>query len=147
MRGVGVPLALLVTPISTCCCRKSPPAHLSRMRDAFRLIDRTVALTWRSPPSPVADFAILFRHSVIGIPLPRRQFTAESTQLCGAVFLGWPPAWWGLEFDEVCPLAIRLERPWPPVLAAIVPVLLNVAITLRLHSFRPNGSASAPASA
>jgi peptidoglycan biosynthesis protein MviN/MurJ (putative lipid II flippase) len=30
-----------------------------------------------------------------------------------------------------------LERPWPPVLAAMVPVLLNVAITLRLHSFRP----------
>ena len=35
------------------------------------------------------------------------------------------------------PILIALDRPWPPVLAAIVPLLLNVAITLRLRSFRP----------
>ncbi len=30
-----------------------------------------------------------------------------------------------------------LNRPWPPVIAAAIPLLLNVALTLRLHSQRP----------
>jgi hypothetical protein len=30
-----------------------------------------------------------------------------------------------------------LDRPWPPVIAAAIPMLLNVTITLRIRSMRP----------
>jgi peptidoglycan biosynthesis protein MviN/MurJ (putative lipid II flippase) len=30
-----------------------------------------------------------------------------------------------------------LDRPWPPVIAALVPLLFNVAFTLGFGSFRP----------
>lgn len=138
MRGVGVPLALLVTPISTSLLPEiSRLRSLSRMRDAFRLIDRTVALTALAAVAG-CGFAILFRQPVIGILFQRGSFTAESTQLVAAVFLGLGPSMVGWSLIEVMARSLfALERPWPPVLAAIVPVLLNVAITLRLHSFRP----------
>jgi peptidoglycan biosynthesis protein MviN/MurJ (putative lipid II flippase) len=37
-----------------------------------------------------------------------------------------------------------LDRPWPPVVAAMVPLTLNVAITLGLHSFRPEWIGAGP---
>jgi peptidoglycan biosynthesis protein MviN/MurJ (putative lipid II flippase) len=30
-----------------------------------------------------------------------------------------------------------LDRPWPPVIAAWIPVIFNVVLTLWLHSYRP----------
>jgi hypothetical protein len=30
-----------------------------------------------------------------------------------------------------------LDRPWPPVIAAWIPVIVNASLTLWLHSFRP----------
>jgi peptidoglycan biosynthesis protein MviN/MurJ (putative lipid II flippase) len=30
-----------------------------------------------------------------------------------------------------------LNRPWPPVIASTIPLLLNVTLTLRIHSHRP----------
>ena len=30
-----------------------------------------------------------------------------------------------------------LDRPWPPVIAAVLPLTLNVALTLRMQSLRP----------
>ena len=30
-----------------------------------------------------------------------------------------------------------LDRPWPPVIAAFIPVMINVMITLRVGTFRP----------
>jgi putative peptidoglycan lipid II flippase len=138
MRGVGVPLALLVSPISNSLLPEiSRLRSLARMRDAFRLIDRTVLLTALAAVTG-CGFAIVFRRPVIGILFQRGSFTAESTGLVAAVFLGMGPSMVGWSLIEVTARSLfALDRPWPPVLAAMVPLLLNVAITLRLHSHRP----------
>jgi len=138
MRGVGVPLALLVSPISNSLLPEiSRLRSLARMRDAFRLIDRTVLVTALAAVAG-CGFAILFRQPVIGILFQRGSFTAESTRLVAAVFLGMGPSMVGWSLIEVTARSLfALDRPWPPVLAAMVPLLLNVTITLRLRSFRP----------
>ncbi|MGO9228828.1 MAG: murein biosynthesis integral membrane protein MurJ [Bryobacteraceae bacterium] len=138
MRGVGVPLALLVSPISTSLLPEiSGLRSLARMRDAFRLIDRTVVLTALAAVAG-CGFAILFRHPAIRIAFERGSFTADSTRLVAAVFLGLGPSMVGWSLMEVTARSLfALDRPWPPVIAAAVPLLFNVAITLGLRSFRP----------
>jgi putative peptidoglycan lipid II flippase len=138
MRGVGVPLALLVSPISNSLLPEiSRLRSLLRLRDAFRLIDRTVALTALAAVTG-CGFAILFRYPAVRIAFERGNFTTDSTRLVAAVFLGMGPCMVGWSLMEVMARSLfALERPWPPVLAAIVPLLLNVAITLHLRSFRP----------
>jgi len=138
MRGVGVPLALLVSPISNSLLPEiSRLRALARMRDAFRLIDRTVLLTALAAVAG-CGVAILFRNPAVRIAFQRGSFTAESTGLVAAVFLGMGPSMVGWSLMEVTARSLfALDRPWPPVLAAFVPLLLNVVITLRLRSFRP----------
>jgi putative peptidoglycan lipid II flippase len=138
MRGVGVPLALLVSPISNSLLPEIARLRsLSRMRDAFHLIDRTVALTALAAVA-ACGFAILFRNPAVRLAFQRGSFTANSTGLVAAVFLGLGPCMVGWSLIEVMARSLfALDRPWPPVLAAVVPLLLNVAITLRLHSYRP----------
>ena len=108
MRGVGVPLALLVSPISNSLLPEIARLRsLLRMRDAFRLIDRTVALTALVAVGGCA-FALLFRHPAIALFFQRGNFTAESTRLVAAVFLGLGPSLDGLDAarDHVA-LAVR----------------------------------------
>ena len=138
MRGVGVPLALLVSPISNSLLPEiSRLRALARMRDAFRLIDRTVLLTALAAVAG-CGVAILFRNPAVRIAFQRGSFTAESTGLVAAVFLGMGPSMVCWSLMEVTARSLfALDRPWPPVLAAFVPLLLNVVITLRLRSFRP----------
>jgi putative peptidoglycan lipid II flippase len=138
MRGVGVPLALLVSPISTSLLPEiSRLRAIERMRDAFRLIDRTVLVTALAAVGGCGG-AILFRHPAIAILFQRGSFTAQSTTLVAAVFLGLGPCMVGWSLMEVTARSLfALDRPWPPVVAAMVPLTLNVAITLGLHSFRP----------
>ena len=138
MRGVGVPLALLVSPISTSLLPEiSRLRAIERMRDAFRLIDRTVLVTALAAVGGCGG-AILFRHTAIAILFQRGSFTAQSTTLVAAVFLGMGPCMVGWSLMEVTARSLfALDRPWPPVVAAMVPLTLNVAITLGLHSFRP----------
>ena len=138
MRGVGVPLALLVTPISTSLLPEiSRLRSVGRLRDAFRLIDRTVVLVALSAVA-ICTFAILFRLPAVRIAFQRGSFSAESTRVVAAVFLGMGPSMLGWSLIEVMARSLfALERPWPPVLAAAIPLLLNVAITLRIESTRP----------
>ncbi len=138
MRGVGVPMALLVSPVSNSLLPEIARLRsLARMRDALRLIDRTVALTALAVVGG-CGFAILFRHSAIALFFQRGSFTAESTRLVAAVFLGMGPSLVGWTLMEITARSLfALNRPWPPVIAAAIPLLLNVALTLRLHSQRP----------
>jgi putative peptidoglycan lipid II flippase len=138
MRGVGVPLALLVQPISNSLLPEIARLRsLKRMRDGLRLIDRTVALTALVAIAGCA-FAVLFRHPAITLFFQRGNFTPDSTRLVAAVFLGLGPSLAGWSLLEITARSLfALNRPWPPVIAAAIPVLVNVAITLRLPAGRP----------
>ena len=94
MRGVGVPLAILVNPISNSLLPEIARLRsLFRLRAAFRLIDRTIALAALAAVGGCA-FALIFRKPAIAIFFQHGNFTAESTLLVSAVFLGLDRAWW-----------------------------------------------------
>ncbi|MBZ5622468.1 MAG: oligosaccharide flippase family protein [Acidobacteriia bacterium] len=145
MRGVGVPLAILVNPISNSLLPEIARLRsLFRLREAFRLIDRTIALAALAAVGGCA-FAIAFRQPAIALFFQHGSFTADSTRLVAAVFLGMGPSLIGWSLLEIGSRSLfALDRPWLPVLAAIVPVLLNVTLTLRLHSFRPEWVGAGP---
>ena len=138
MRGVSVPLAILVTPLSNSLLPEIARLRsASRVREALRLIDRTVGLTALAAVA-ACGFALLFRQPAIALLFQRGSFTAESTRLVSAVFLGLGPSLIGWSLIEVASRSLfGLNRPWPPVIAAAIPLLLNVAITLHLRSTRP----------
>ena len=106
-------------------------------RDALRLIDRTVALTALAAVAG-CGFAILFRYPAIALFFQRGSFTAESTRMVAEVFLGMAPSLVGWTLIEIMSRSLfALNRPWPPVIASAIPLLLNVTLTLRVHSHRP----------
>jgi len=138
MRGVGVPLAILVTPISNSLLPEIARLRsLFRVRDAFRLIDRTTALAALAAVGGCA-FALTFRQPAISLFFQHGRFTGESTRMVSAVFLGLGPSLVGWSLIEIDSRSLfALDRPWPPVIAAWVPLLFNVALTLWLHSYSP----------
>ncbi|HWB83501.1 MAG TPA: lipid II flippase MurJ [Bryobacteraceae bacterium] len=138
MRGVGVPLVLLVNPIGNSLLPEIARLRsLGRLRDALRLIDRTIGLAALAAVA-MCSFALLFRTPAIQLMFQRGSFTAESTQLVSAVFLGLAPSLVGWSLIEITSRTLfALDRPWPPLTAAAVPVLVNVLLTLRMHSYEP----------
>jgi putative peptidoglycan lipid II flippase len=138
LRGVGVPLAILVTPISNSLLPEIARLRsLFRLREAFRLIDRTTALAALAAVGGCV-FALAFREPAIRLVFQRGEFRAESTQLVSAVFLTLGPSMIGWSLLEIASRSLfALDRPWPPVIAAWIPVIFNATLTLWLHSFRP----------
>ncbi len=138
MRGVGVPMALLVTPLSNSLLPEIARLRsLFRLREAFRLIDKTIALTALVAVSGCA-FALLFREPAIKLLFERGKFTADSTSLVSAVFLGLGPSLIGWSLIEINARSLfALDRSGPPVIAAWIPLAVNVTLTLWLHSYRP----------
>jgi putative peptidoglycan lipid II flippase len=138
MRGVAVPLSLLVNPISnTLLPEIARLRSLSRLREALRLIDRTVALAALVAVSG-CGFALLFREPAIAMLFQRGEFTPESTRMASAIFLGLGPSLIGWSLIEITARSLfALDRPWPAVVAAVIPVLCNVILTLRMQSARP----------
>jgi putative peptidoglycan lipid II flippase len=139
MRGVGVPLALLVNPISNSLLPEIARLRsLFRVNEALRLIDRTLGLTALLAVGGIS-FAIAFRTAAIALFFQHGNFTADSTRLVAAVFLGLGPSVVGWSLLEICARSLfGLDRPWPPVIAAAIPVLINVTLTVRMHSLRPD---------
>ena len=138
MRGVGVPLAILVNPISNSLLPEIARLRsLCRMRDALRLIDRTIAFAALLAVTG-CGIGLWFRKPAIQFLFERGSFTAESTTLVAAAFLGLGPALVGWSLLEITSRAMfALNRSWPPVLVAAIPVFLNMLITVRLHEARP----------
>jgi putative peptidoglycan lipid II flippase len=138
MRGVGVPLAVLVGPLANSLLPEIARLRsLFRLREAFRLIDRTVSLAALVAVG-ISAIALLLRQPVIALFFQRGSFTAQSTRLVSAVFLGLGPVLIGWSLIEITSRSLfALDRPWPPLLAALVPVLVNAALTLSLHSRAP----------
>jgi putative peptidoglycan lipid II flippase len=138
MRGVGVPLAILVNPISNSLLPEIARLRsLFRVRDAFRLIDRTTALVALAAVGGCA-FALIFRRPAISLFFQHGRFTVESTRMVSAVFLGLGPSLVGWSLIEIDSRSLfALDRPWPPVIAAWIPLLFNVTLTLWLRSYSP----------
>jgi putative peptidoglycan lipid II flippase len=138
MRGVSVPLAILVTPMSNSLLPEIARLRSQfRMKEALRLIDRTVALAALAAVGACA-FALLFRQPAVALLFQRGSFTADSTRMVAAVFLGLGPSLIGWSLIEVMSRSLfGLDHPWPPVFAAAIAVALNVTLTLRLQLSRP----------
>lgn len=138
MRGVAVPLALLVQPISNSLLPEIARLRsLFRLREALRLIDKTIALA-----AVVAvggcGFALVFRQQAIALLFQHGSFTAESTRLVASAFLALGPSLIGWSLIEILARSLfALDRPWPPIIAALIPVIINVTITLRVGPFHP----------
>lgn len=138
MRGVSVPLAILVNPMANSLLPEiARLRNLSRMREALRLVDRTLGLAALLSVGGCA-FALVFREQAIALMFQRGSFTAESTRLVSAVFLGLGPALIGWSLLEIGSRSLfALNRPWRPVIAAAIPALLNVIVTFWLNATRP----------
>ena len=92
------------------------------------------------PPIVIAGcgFGLWFRKPAIALIFQHGNFTAESTRLVAAVFLGLGPSLVGWCLIEITSRALfALDRAWPPVIAVMIPVFLNVIVTTRLHDSRP----------
>jgi putative peptidoglycan lipid II flippase len=138
MRGVTVPLALLVNPISNSLLPEiARLRNLSRWREAFRLIDRTIAMAALAAVGG-CGFALLFRRPAIALLFQRGSFTEQSTLLVSAVFLGLGPSLVGWSLIEIAARSLfALDRPWPPVMAAAIALVFNVIFTLGRGSRQP----------
>ncbi|HTT64565.1 MAG TPA: lipid II flippase MurJ [Bryobacteraceae bacterium] len=138
MRGVGVPLAFLVSPISNSLLPEI--ARLGsqlRLRDAFRLIDRTLGLAALAAVA-ACGIALALREPAIAILFQRGNFTAESTRLVSTVFLGLAPSLIGWSLLELTGRALfALDRPVVALGASFIPVLVNMALTFALNSPQP----------
>ena len=83
-------------------------------------------------------FALLFREPAIRLFFQRGQFTAESTRMASAVYLGLAPSLVGWSLIEIASRSLfAVDRPWPPVIAVAVPIACNVVFTLWMHSTDP----------
>jgi putative peptidoglycan lipid II flippase len=138
MRGVGVPLALLVNPLSNSLLPEIARLRsLGKPREALRLIDRTIALT-AAIAIGGCIFALVFRETGIRIIYQRGQFTEHETRVAAAVFLGLGPSLVGWSLIEIASRSLfALDRRWPPVIAISVPLVCNVLFTVLMHSASP----------
>ena len=138
MRGVGVPLALLVGPLTNSLLPEiARLRNALRLGEAFRLVNRSIMIAALLALS-ITGIALLLREPVIQVMFQRGKFTAESTKLVSAVFLALGPTLIGWSLLEIASRSLfALDRPWPPVCIALVPVSVNAALTLGLALTRP----------
>jgi putative peptidoglycan lipid II flippase len=138
MRCIGVPLAFLVSPMSNSLLPEIARLRsLLRLRQAFRLIDRTLILAGLAAVA-ACTIGVAVRHPVIALLFQRGSFTADSTRLVAAVFLGFAPGLIGWSLFELTARSLfALDRPSLPLTTAAVPVLCNLAFLLAVHRSEP----------
>lgn len=129
LRCVSVVVAYLVYPVAN-----SLLPEIARLRAsqegarARRLIDVSSAAMAAAAVAACA-LGLLVRTPAIGLLFQRGSFTAESTRLVSLVFLGFAPSivGWAL-LDLLSRCSFALDRPKPPLFAAVLPVVVNLAI-------------------
>jgi putative peptidoglycan lipid II flippase len=85
-----------------------------------------------------SGFALIFRKQAIALLFQHGSFTADSTRLVASAFVALGPSLVGWSLIEVQARSLfALDRPWLPVFAAFIPVLINVIITLRVGALEP----------
>jgi putative peptidoglycan lipid II flippase len=138
MRCLNVPLAYLVTPVSNSLLPEIARLRSRlELRQAFRLIDKTIALVALLAVAGSAA-GIALREPLIALLFERGSFTAQSTQLVSAVFLGFAPALIGWSLLELTSRSLfALDRPWLPLRAVVIPVIFNLGFAMLVRSPRP----------
>jgi peptidoglycan biosynthesis protein MviN/MurJ (putative lipid II flippase) len=82
---------------------------------------------------------VLIRTPIISLLFERGGFTAQSTQLVSGVFLGLAPCLIGYSLLELTARSLfALNRPMLPLLAASVPVTVNILVSGLLRHFAPD---------
>jgi putative peptidoglycan lipid II flippase len=135
IRCVNVVIAYLVYPVAA-----SLVPEIARLRGrnetpkAYSLIDRSLGLMAIAAVLSCAA-GVLLRTPAIALLFERGNFTAESTRLVSAVFLGFAPSLigWAL-LDLIARCFFALNRPRLPLMAALIPVSINVAVTSVLRA-------------
>ena len=120
MRGVAVPLALLVQPdLEFAAAGDRTPAQPGALREALRLIDRTIALhragrgrRLRVRPRCSASPRLRCSSSTAVSPRNPRAWWPPRFSRSGPSLIGW-------SLIEILSRSLfALDRPWPPVIAA-----------------------------
>ena len=138
MRCLTVPLAYLITPVSNSLLPEIARLRSRfQFRQAFRLMDKTIALVALVAVAGCA-VGIALRTPLISLLFERGSFTAQSTHLVSAVFLGFAPSLIGWSLLELTSRSLfALDRPQLPLLAAAIPVIFNLAFVLLVRSPEP----------
>ena len=138
MRGITVPLAFLVSPATNSLLPEIARLRSQlRLREAWRLIDKATALVALAAVGGCA-IALTLRQPAIALLFERGKFTAESTALVSAVFLGLGPSLVGWSLLELTARSLfALDQPWLPTAAAAIPLVVNVILTLAVRSPEP----------
>lgn len=130
IRCVNVAVAYLVSPVSNSMLPEiSLLQAKGETRQAWRIIDRTTALV-AAASLAACLVGVLLRQPVIALLFQRGNFTVASTELVSAVFLGFAPALVGCTLLEITSRSLfALNRPWLPMCAAALPVLINLLLS------------------
>ncbi len=135
MRCLSVVMAYLVYPVASTLV-----PEIARMRGtnetskAYSLIDSAVLLMAVASVLSCA-LGIMLRTPVIALLFERGNFTPESTRLVSVVFLGFAPSLvgWAL-LDLIARCFFALNRPKLPVIAAFIPITVNLLVTSTLRA-------------
>ncbi len=135
IRCVNVVMAYLVYPVAATLVPEIARLRgKNETRKAYALMDRSLVLMAIAATISCAA-GVMLRTPVISLLFQRGNFTPESTRLVSAVFLGFAPSLIGgamLELIARCFFA--LNRPRLPLMAAFVPITVNVVVTSVLHA-------------
>ena len=113
MRCIGVPLTFLVQPDVEFAAAgdRAAAQPVPAVARPSGLIDRTLALAGLASVAACA-IGVAVREPVIALLFQRGSFTADSTRLVSAVFLGFAPSLIGWSLLELtAPLAVRARSP------------------------------------
>jgi putative peptidoglycan lipid II flippase len=138
MRCLTVPLAYLITPVSNSLLPEIARLRSRfQFRQAFRLMDKTIALVALLAVAGCA-VGIALRTPLISLLFERGSFTAQSTRLVSAVFLGFAPSLIGWSLLELTSRSLfALDRTQLALRTVAIPVVFNLAFVLLVRSPEP----------
>jgi putative peptidoglycan lipid II flippase len=138
MRCLNVPLAYLISPVSNSLLPEIARLRSRlQLREAFRLIDKTIALVALAAVAGCA-VGIALRQPLIALLFERGSFTAQSTRLVSAVFVGFAPSLIGWSLLELTSRSLfALDRPQLPLWTVGIPVIFNLGFVLLVRSSEP----------
>jgi putative peptidoglycan lipid II flippase len=135
IRCVSVVIAYLVYPVAATLVPEIARLRGTNETDkAYSLIDNGVLLMTVAAVGSCA-LGVWLRTPIIALLFERGNFTAESTRLVSAVFLGFAPSLigWGL-LELIARCFFAMNRPTFPVIAAFIPITVNVVVTSILRA-------------